>query len=138
MPLKNFCYFWLNQPSRGWRTQIWPKTGTGSSFRRYFVEKNEFLGFSRNFRCPLLRAWEVDIWVRKLLHGVEHVEDCENLKKNRNSTIREKCAQSWKTHFRLNIFALSEALTMALMVTAPGGGSSVTVRDRPNKVLGVE
>ena len=29
----------------------------------------------------LLGAWEVDIWARKLLHGVEHVEDSENLEK---------------------------------------------------------
>jgi len=41
-PLKNFCDFWLNQPSRGWRTRIWPKTGTGSSFCCHFVGKMNF------------------------------------------------------------------------------------------------
>ena len=46
VPVKNFWDFWLKQPSRGWRTRIWPKTGTGSSFCRHFGE-NEFLGFSR-------------------------------------------------------------------------------------------
>jgi len=42
VPLQNFCDYWLNQPSRGWQTRIWPKTGTGSSFRRHFVGKTNF------------------------------------------------------------------------------------------------
>jgi len=42
VPLKILCDFWLNQPSRGWTTRIWPKTGTGSSSRRHFVGKTNF------------------------------------------------------------------------------------------------
>jgi len=42
VPLKNFCDFWLNQPSRRWKTRILPKTGTGSSFRRHLVGKMNF------------------------------------------------------------------------------------------------
>ena len=50
---ENFCDFWLNQPSRGWRTRVWPKTGTGSSFRRHFVGKTNFWVFLGIFsaRC---------------------------------------------------------------------------------------
>ena len=53
MPLKNFWYFCLKRPSRGWRTRIWPKTGTGSSFRRHFVGKTIFWVFLGPFsaRC---------------------------------------------------------------------------------------
>jgi len=52
-PWKFFCDFWLNQPSRRWRTRIWPKTGTGSSFRRHFVGKTNFWVFLGIFsaRC---------------------------------------------------------------------------------------
>ena len=87
----------------------------------------------------MLGAWEVDIWARKLLYGVEHVEDSENLKKIAIPRFEKNVLKVGKTHFRLSLeyFALPEALTMALMVTA-SGASSVTVRDRPNNVLGVE
>ena len=86
----------------------------------------------------MLGAWEVDIWARKLLYGVKRVNDSENIKKIAIPRFQKNALKVGKTHFRLwNIFALPEALTMALMVTAPGA-SSVTVRDRPNNVLGVE
>ena len=73
VPLKNFCDYWLNQPSRGWRTRIWPKTGTGSSFRRHFVGKTNlwvFLGFfsarclgpGRSVFGPISYFMESNIW----------------------------------------------------------------------------
>jgi len=49
VPPKIFRDFCLKRPCRGWRTRIWPKTGTGSSFRPHFGEKNEFWGFSEYF-----------------------------------------------------------------------------------------
>jgi len=69
----------------------------------------------------LLGAWEVDIWAHKLFYGVKHVKDSENIKKIGIPRFEKYALKVGKTHFRLwNIFALPEALTMALMVTAPG------------------
>jgi len=53
VPLKKFWDLWLKRPSRGWRTRIWPKTGTGSSFRRHFGEKTIFFGFFWRFLVPV-------------------------------------------------------------------------------------
>jgi len=53
----------------------------------------------------LLGAWEVDIWARKLLHGVEHVEDSENLKKIAIPRFEKNALKVGKTHFRLRIFS---------------------------------
>jgi len=52
-PWKFFRDFWLNQPSQGWRTRIWPKTGTRSSFSRHFLGKTNFYVFLGIFsaRC---------------------------------------------------------------------------------------
>jgi len=46
---KNFWDFCPKWPRRGCRTRKWPKTGTGSSFRRHFNEKTIFLGFCGDF-----------------------------------------------------------------------------------------
>jgi len=53
VPLKNFCDFWLNKPSRGQRTQVWPKTGTRSSFRCRFGGKKRIFRFFWGFLVPV-------------------------------------------------------------------------------------
>ena len=52
----------------------------------------------------MLGAWEVDIWARKLLYGVEHVQDSENLKKIAIPRFEKNALKVGKTHFRLRIY----------------------------------
>ena len=67
----------------------------------------------------MLGDWEVDIWARKLLYGVEHVEDSENLKKIAIPRFEKNALKVGKKRiFDLEYFRVA---TMALMVTAPGG-----------------
>ena len=64
--------------------------------------------------------------------------DSGNLKEIAIPRFEKKCAQSWKKRiFDLEYFRVVRGLNNGVMVTA-AGGRSVTVRDRPHNVLGVE
>jgi len=69
----------------------------------------------------LLWAWEVDIWARKFLYGVEHVEYSENLKKIAIPQFEKNALKVGKTHFRLRIFRVAGGLNNGVIGNSFGG-----------------
>ena len=68
----------------------------------------------------MLGAWEVDIWARKLLHGVEHVEDSENFKKIAIPLFKKNALKVGKTHFR-QYFRVAGGLNNGVNGNSSGG-----------------
>ena len=68
----------------------------------------------------MLGAWEVDIWVRKLLHGVEHVEDSENLKKIAIPRFEKNALKVGKRIFDLEYFRVVGGLNNGVNSNSSG------------------
>jgi len=69
----------------------------------------------------LLGAWEVDIWARKLLHGVEHVEDSENLKKIAIPLFEKNVLKVGKRIFHFEYFRVVGGLNNGVNGNSSGG-----------------
>jgi len=69
----------------------------------------------------LLGAWEVDIRARKLLYGVEHIEDSKNVTKIAIPRFEKNALKVGKTHFRLGIFSRCGCLNNGVNGNSSGG-----------------